>query len=217
MIPKEEKDPTSVSNSRPISLLKVDIKLYAKILASRLLPFLPSRIGRDQVGCIPGREAKDNTIKALNIHQWITTYKQEGFFLTLDAEKAFDRLAWDYLGAVLRHIGLQDRMFNAIMSLFTAPTARVRANGHLSKAFSISNGKRHGCPLSPILFILTLEPFLQCLRSYNVKGFLIADRTYKMADILLFLKEPHRSIPNLLKELNFFHSLSNFKINFAKS
>lgn len=110
-------------------------------------------------------------------------------------------------------------MFNAIMSLYTTATARVWVNVHLLNAFSISNGTRQGYPLSPILFILTLEPFLQCLRSNdNVKDFLITDRTYKLADdLLLFLNEPHISIPNLQKEFKLFHSISNFKINFAKS
>lgn len=130
-IPKEEKGATSIINYRSISLLNVNIKLFAKILATLLLPFLLSLIGKDQVGFIPGREARDNTIKALNLHHWITTHKHTGFFLSLDAEKAFDRLAWDYLGEVLRHIGLHNQMSNSIMSLYTTPTARVRVNGHL--------------------------------------------------------------------------------------
>lgn len=222
VIPKEGKDTTLVTNYRPISLLNVDIKLFAKILANRLLPLLPSLIDKDQVGFIQGREARDNTIKAINLHHWMTTTKHKGFFLSLDAEKAFDRLAWDYMGAVLRRLGLQNHMFNSIMSLYTTPTARVRINGHLSNAFSITNGTRQGCPLSPILFVLTLEPLLNCLRkNENIKGIHIAGCTYKLAafadDILLSLSEPHTSIPNLLNDFHLFQRLSNFKINFTKS
>lgn len=65
-----------VTNYRPISLLNVDLKIYAKVLANRLVPLLPKLISLDQVGFIPGREARDNTIKAINIHKWLTSTQQ---------------------------------------------------------------------------------------------------------------------------------------------
>lgn len=85
---KEGKDPSLVTSYRPISLINVDVKVYAKILANRLLPLLPSLVSLDQVGFIPGREGRDNTIKALNLHHWLNSYGKQGFFLSLDAEKA---------------------------------------------------------------------------------------------------------------------------------
>lgn len=79
VLPRED-NVTQVSNYRPISLLNVDIKLYAKILANRLLPLLPNLISLDQVGFVPGREARDNTLRALNIHHWLTSSKTSGGF-----------------------------------------------------------------------------------------------------------------------------------------
>lgn len=67
VIPKPDKDPCLCSNYRPISLLNIDLKLLAKILAERLRPFLEHIIGPEQVGFMPGREAKDNIIKSLNL------------------------------------------------------------------------------------------------------------------------------------------------------
>ncbi|KAM9296797.1 TBC1 domain family member 24-like [Gastrophryne carolinensis] len=60
MIPKPEKDPLLTSNYRPISLLNQDVKLLAKILASRLNSFLGSLVHRDQSGFVPSRQASDN-------------------------------------------------------------------------------------------------------------------------------------------------------------
>lgn len=75
MILKEGKDPSLVVNYRPISLLNVDIKLYANILANRLLPLLPNLISLDHVGFVPGREATDNPIRTLNLHHCLMSSK----------------------------------------------------------------------------------------------------------------------------------------------
>lgn len=92
VIPKPDKDHSLVTNYRPISLLNVDLKWYAKTLANRILPLIPQLVGLEQVGFVPGREARDNTLKMLNIHHWLTSTKNKGFMLSLDAEKAFDRV-----------------------------------------------------------------------------------------------------------------------------
>lgn len=68
LIPKPGKDTSQVSNYRPISLLNVDVKLYVKILANRILPLLPNLVSLDQVGFIPDREARDNTLKVISVH-----------------------------------------------------------------------------------------------------------------------------------------------------
>lgn len=56
-VPKPEKDPSSPANFKPISLLNSDIKMYAKILASRLLEITSHLMGSDQVGIVKGQEA----------------------------------------------------------------------------------------------------------------------------------------------------------------
>lgn len=108
------------------------------------------------------------------------------------------------------------------MALYRNPSARVKVNGILSSTFQIKNGTRQGCPLSPILFILTLEPLLQSIRTNdNIKGIKIGQNQYKLAafadDILFFLSNQHISLPHLLQELSLYKSLSNPKINYSKS
>lgn len=162
-----------------------------------------------------GSKSRDNTLKSLNIHHWLTNSKQEGFFLSLDMERAFDQLAWDSLMAVLQEIGLGSLLTRFIMALSANPTAKVRVNGHLSNASSISNGTWQGCNLSLLLFILTLEPSLHHLRANeDIQGVTVAGCQYKLMpfadDILLFLSEPHITFPNLLKDFQFFQYVSNF-------
>lgn len=61
LIPKEGADFLDVKNYRLISLLNIDYKIYAKILANRLKKLLVDFIKEDQVGVfLPGRQLKDN-------------------------------------------------------------------------------------------------------------------------------------------------------------
>lgn len=113
VIPKGDKDHTTLANYRPISLLNLDIKLYSKILANCLFPILPWTL----VDFIPGSEASDNTIKALNLFHWLHASKHGGFYRFLDAMKAFDRVMLDYIAAFLRALGLRDNMLS--LWLFT--------------------------------------------------------------------------------------------------
>lgn len=106
VIHKEGKDPAACGSYRPISLLNLDLKLFTKILATRLVHHLQQLIHVDQIGFIPSREAKDGTIKVLNLIHITRSRGIPCVFLNTDAEKAFDRVSWQYMFAVLRHIGL---------------------------------------------------------------------------------------------------------------
>uniref|UniRef100_A0A8C5QK57 Reverse transcriptase domain-containing protein n=1 Tax=Leptobrachium leishanense TaxID=445787 RepID=A0A8C5QK57_9ANUR len=222
LIPKPDKDHTLVPNYRPISLINTDVKLFAKLLATRLNPLLPALIHPDQSGFVTSREARDNTIRTINLIHRAQTQGLPTIFLSVDAEKAFDRVEWHYLFGVLRHIGFGSKWMAWIHALYSSPTARIRINGTHSTPFGIRNGTRQGCPLSPLLFVLALEPFMQRVRDNdNIQGFRLPFHHYKISayadDVLFTLTDPIKSLPHVLTELRTFQALSNFLINDSKS
>lgn len=81
VLPKEGKDPLHVSSYRPLSLLNLYIKVYAKILTNRMLPFIPNLISLNQVGFVPGREARDNTILHIESPSLAHEISHSGIFL----------------------------------------------------------------------------------------------------------------------------------------
>lgn len=89
----------------------------------------------------------------------------------LDIEKAFDSVNWFYMSAVLEVIGFGPRFRNWIKILYKAPLAQIKLGGELLEVFPIERGTRQGCPLSPVLFALMMEPIAKAIRnSPLIKG-----------------------------------------------
>lgn len=160
-LPKPGKEPDHPQNFRPISLLNSDLKIYSKLLANRLLDLTPLLLGPEQVGFVRGKQAPDGTRRMINLIHHAETWQVPSLLLALDAEKAFDRVHWEYLSQVLTKFGLSGTRYSAIKTLCNNPSARVYVDG----SFNLSNGKRQGCPLSPIIFSLAIEPFAEAIRS----------------------------------------------------
>lgn len=158
IIPKEGKDATLCSSYRPISLLNADTKLFAKVLASRMKVVMNDLVHADQVGFIPGREGCDNRVRMLLVVQKIKKGQAPELLFSIDAEKAFDGVVI-FMLKTLEVMGVGPKMTHWIKALYNHPTARVKVNGTVSMPFEMYNGMRQGCPLSPLLFVLSLEPF----------------------------------------------------------
>ena len=162
---KKGKYPVSCASYRPPSLLDVDVKILAKTLATRLEKILPIIISEEQNGFIKGRQLFFNVRTLLNVIFSGHSASTPEVVILLDAEKAFDRVEWRYLFEVLQQFGLGNRFIYWIRLLYTNPQASVHTNNSRSKYFTSSRGTRQGCPLSPLLFALAIEPLSIALRS----------------------------------------------------
>uniref|UniRef100_A0A8C5QN25 Reverse transcriptase domain-containing protein n=1 Tax=Leptobrachium leishanense TaxID=445787 RepID=A0A8C5QN25_9ANUR len=222
VLPKEGKDPQQCSSYRPISLLNGDLKIFATILASRLGAVLPALVKRDQVGFVPAREARDGTIRTLNMIHAARSSGTPMLLLSTDAEKAFDRVSWPFMFSTLRAMNLPAPFLLWVAALYHVPNARVGVNGVFSETFQIRNGTRQGCPLSPLLFALTLEPLLESVRN-NAKIPGLRGRRYdhKVSayadDLLFYVTDPITAIPEIIHEFGVYGQLANLKLNMEKS
>ncbi|KAJ1187889.1 hypothetical protein NDU88_004655, partial [Pleurodeles waltl] len=76
----------------------------------------------------------------------------------VDFEKAFDSIRWDYLRATMLKMGLGEGWVDWVDLLYSSPLARVKTGRTISAAYPVHRGTRQGCPLSPLLFALAMEP-----------------------------------------------------------
>lgn len=176
VIPKTGKDKTECSSYRPISVLNMDYRLFASILAKHMENIIPDLIDTDQTGFVQNRQSHDNVRRALHLIDHMTNSNIESIAISLDAEKAFDSVRWEYLYLVLRRFGFDNQVVGCLKSLYCSPAARIKINGNLTKTVSLERGCRQGCPLSPTLFALFIEPLAQAItEDSDITGILIGD------------------------------------------
>ena len=77
--------------------------------------------------------------------------------ISIDAEKAFDKIQHPFMNKALQKMGIEGTYLNIVKTLCDKPTANIILNGEKLKAFPLRSGTRQECPMSPLLFNTALE------------------------------------------------------------
>jgi retron-type reverse transcriptase len=89
--------------------------------------------------------------------------------ISLDAEKAFDKIQHPFVINVLERSGIQDSYLNMIKAIYRKTVANIKVKGESLEAIPLKSGTRQGCPLSPCLFNIVLEVLARAIRQQNWK------------------------------------------------
>lgn len=122
----------------------------------------------------------------------------------------------------MEKFGFHEKFIKGIKTLYTSPIARIKVNGSLSGTIYLHRGCRQGCPASPVLFNLFIEPLAQAVRqSPDLEGITIKDTEHKIClyadDVLVSLKNPESGLSRLVGLLQMYGTLSGYTLNVSKT
>jgi retron-type reverse transcriptase len=124
-----------------------------------------------------------NLCKSINVIQHINRSKDENhLIISIDKEKAFDKIQHHFMIKALRKLGIEGKYLNIVKAIYDKPTANIILTGEKLKPFPLKSGTRQGYPLSLLLFNIVLEFLARAIRQEEeMKGIQIGKETVKIS------------------------------------
>ena len=156
------------------------------------------------------------------IHHINRTKDKNHMIISMDAEKALDKVQQPFMLKTLNKLGTDGMYLKIIKAIYDKPTANFILNGQKRQAFPLKSGTRQGCPLSPLLFNIVLEVLARAIRQEKeIKSIQIGKEEVELSlfadNMIVYVEDPIVSDQNLLKLISHFSKVSGYKINVQKS
>ena len=217
-------DAENLKNWRPISLLNIDYKICSKALSLRLAKVLEFIVSPDQTCSVPGHKITSNLHALRDILDYIDRTNETGILLSLDQEKAFDRVNRVFLLNLLKRFGFGPSFIRWVSTLYNGASMRIIVNGWLTDPVPLARGVRQGDSLSPLLYILCVETLACRIKECSeIEGFLLPGARgaqYKVGlyadDTTSFVKTV-RSLERLFDVIRLYEQGSGAKVNVSKN
>jgi hypothetical protein len=167
----------------------------------------------------------DNFIYAQRVIQMLHRKGKPALFIKLDISKAFDSIGWSFLIEVMQTLGFSAKWRDWIAALLGTTSSKVIVNGKPTKEIRHARGLRQGDPLSPLLFILAIDPLQRIIEKAAQTGVLrpVLPKAAQLRcslyadDATIFADPSATELERLNKILVFFGDCSGLKINISKT
>ena len=207
----------TAENFRPIALLNSIYKIFGALMNKRLNLFINNKnlIHSHQSGFQKFRSTSTRIWTLISIIRHQRTNNKELKVLYLDIKKAYDSLEHWALKETLELIGFPKKFCSLIKNMYNGTSFSISTLSGDTNQIEITRGVKQGCPMSPTLFILFIEPLLSWLEEKNL-GIAINDTIHTVggfADDLVITTETHENMVASFAMINEFVNYYNLKIN----
>ena len=229
LIPKTERL-TEMIKFRPISLCNVSYKVISKLMSKHLKKFLPKIISETQSAFVARRLITYNILVAHEVFHALRTNpgcRSKFVAIKTDMSKAFDRVEWSFLEALLLKLGFSTQWVSWIKLCISSVSYQVLLNGKPKGNITPSRGIRQGDPLSPFLFILLTEALISHIQGAEREGRITGPKIARNSppvshllfadDSLFFCKADVQQCSELVRIINTYGSSSGQQLNVNKS
>ena len=165
-----------VNDTRPLSVTNTNNRIIAHLTARAIEPAVAKLVGESQLGFIRGRIVDDHIIGVTDKYYKDLETKTKGYLLFLDVKKAFDQVHHTWIFEVLRKQAFPPWLLSMTQGLLQNVQVTPVCGQAERIWIDILRGVKQGCPLSPLLFILALDPVIKAIEKIpSVKVFAYAD------------------------------------------
>ncbi|XP_023211847.1 uncharacterized protein LOC111614713 [Centruroides sculpturatus] len=208
------------NNWRPICLSNTLGKLYTACLADRLLVWCNTndRLSPSQKGFLNYQGCLEHNFVLQSVIQDARRSRRNCHIAWMDIANAFGNIPHNTLWESLKWHGLHPEAIGVLQQLYEGSTTKVRTNSGLTNSISMQSGVKQGCPISPLLFILAVEPALRNIQDlnngYSLNGFPISVLAY--ADDIALISNTAEGLQAQLNTIQDWTNWANIKFNITK-
>ena len=169
-IPKKDMDLSNPKNYRPISLCEVSYKILTKAINKKVSPYLSEILHSEQFGFTPGKHMSTASTSILATFDYIKENKIDAQFLSVDIERAYDRVLNSVANEIIRFIFPEGNFAKGWTNLTSGGRFRAVVSNHFSKFYDLIVSISQGRPDAPSQFNILHKIFMACLGSTKIRN-----------------------------------------------
>ena len=137
---KNKGEKTEIASYRPLTMLNANYKIFSKSLTNKLAHIAPNIIHENQAGFVPGRSIAEQVRLTEMILHYTKEQDEDGAKVALDQEKAYDKIAHEYLWKTLEKYEFPTEFIRTVRTLYENAETAIMINGVLSEKYKIQRG-----------------------------------------------------------------------------